>query len=72
MTDDWEVVQRLTVAEAEEIVSAAQALLEATKDEIRAEYEWDVDFHAVRINSKWARIGFRRALEPFNREGVTG
>jgi hypothetical protein len=65
---DYELVRRLTIEEAKEIVSAAQELLETTKDEVRAEYEWDVDFDAIRVNSKWARIGFKRALEAFNRE----
>lgn len=75
MTDDYEVVTRLTLNEAKELVSAAEELLEATRGEIHSEYEWDVDFNKVRINSQQARIRFKRALEAFNREtpgGMTG
>lgn len=66
--EEWTVYRRFTLDEAKELAIATQELLDATREEVRAEYEWDVDFHAMRVNSKAARIRVRNALQALNRE----
>lgn len=58
----------MTIDEAKELVAAAQELLGATQEEVRAGYEWDVSsFEAVREATDAARSRVAKALEAFHR-----